>query len=145
MPPKAPDKPRTAPAPIFLVTGDDDFAVKARAKILYEQWCKEAGGFDHEMIDATASNSSGALEAIGKLREALQTLPFFGGAKVVWFQNCNFLAEERTASSAAVTEALAQVADELRSFTWEGVRLLITSPKVDKRKLFYKAIDKLGT
>jgi DNA polymerase-3 subunit delta len=146
MPPKAPEKPRpTAAAPLFLITGDDDYAVKSRAKALYEQWCKEAGGFDHETIDATASNSSGALQAIGKLREALQTLPFFGGAKVVWFQNCNFLAEERTASSAAVTEALAQVADELKSFSWEGVRLLITSPKVDKRKVFYKAIDKLGT
>lgn len=145
MPAKPPDKPKTAAAPLVLITGDDDFAVKARAKALYEQWCKEAGGFDHEIIDATASNSSGALNAIGKLREALQTLPFFGGAKVVWFQNCNFLAEERAASSAAVTEVLAELADELKTFTWEGVRLLITSPKVDKRKVFYKTLDKLGT
>jgi DNA polymerase-3 subunit delta len=145
MPPKAADKPKATAAPLFLVTGDDDFAVKARAKAIYEQWCKEAGGFDHETIDATASNSSGALDAIAKLREALQTLPFFGGAKVIWFQNCNFLAEERTASSAAVTETLAELADELKAFTWENVRLLITSPKVDKRKVFYKAIDKLGT
>jgi DNA polymerase-3 subunit delta len=146
MPAKAPEKPKaSAAAPLFLITGDDDFAVKARARTLFDQWCKEAGGFDHELIDATASNSGAALDAIGKLREALQTLPFFGGAKVIWFQNCNFLAEERTASSAAVTEALAELADELKTFSWEGVRLLITSPKVDKRKVFYKAIDKLGT
>jgi len=112
MPPKSVDKPKTTAAPLFLVTGDDDFAVKARAKTIYEQWCKEAGGFDHEMIDATVGNSSGALDAISKLREALQTLPFFGGAKVIWFQNCNFLAEERAASSAAVTETLAQLADD---------------------------------
>jgi len=145
MPPKSVDKPKTTAAPLFLVTGDDDFAVKARAKAIYEQWCKEAGGFDHETIDATAGNSSGALDALAKLREALQTLPFFGSAKVIWFQNCNFLAEERAASSAAVTEALARLADELKAFTWENVRLLITSPKVDKRKLFYKTLDKLGT
>jgi DNA polymerase-3 subunit delta len=144
MPPKASEKPKTA-APLFLISGDDDFAVKGRAKQLFEQWCKESGGFDNELIDATASNSGDALNAIGKLREAMQTLPFFGGSKMIWFQNCNFLGEERAASSQAVTEGLADLAEEFKTFKWEGVRLVITSPKVDKRKVFYKAIDKLGT
>lgn len=105
----------------------------------------DSGGFDNEMIDASASNGGAALEAIRKLREAMQTLPFFGGSKVIWFQNCNFLGEERAASSAAVTEALAELSDDLKSFQWEGVKLIITSPKVDKRKVFYKAVDKLGS
>jgi DNA polymerase III subunit delta len=151
MPPKSSkaDQPNPAKgpaAPLFLITGDDDFAVKGRAKQLYEQWCKESGGFDNEQIDASAGNSGAALAAIGKLREAMQTLPFFGGAKVIWFQNCNFLGEERAASSAAVTEALSDLAEELKAFNWSGgnVRLIITSPKVDKRKVFFKAIDKLG-
>jgi DNA polymerase III subunit delta len=147
MPPKtskASDVPKAA-APLFLITGDDDFAVKGRAKQIFDQLCKDSGGFDNETIDATASNSGAALAAIGRLREALQTIPFFGGKKVIWLQNCNFLGEERAASSQAVTEALADLADELKSFKWEGVSLIITSPKVDKRKVFYKAIDKLGT
>ncbi len=144
MPPKAADKSKAA-APLFLITGDDDFAVKGRARQLFQEWSQDAGGFDNEIIDATASNSSEALNAIGKLREAMQTLPFFGGAKVIWFQNCNFLGEERAASSQAVTEALAQLSDEIKSFRWEGVRLIVSSPKVDKRKVFFKAIDKLGT
>lgn len=147
MPPKvskASDTPKAA-APLFLITGDDDFAVKGRAKQLFDQLCKDSGGFDNEMIDATVSNGGAALAAIGKLREAMQTIPFFGGSKVIWFQNCNFLGEERAASGQAVTEALGELADELKSFKWEGVKLIITSPKVDKRKVFYKAIDKLGT
>ena len=149
MPPrtsKVADSAKSATAPLFLITGDDDFAVKGRARQIFDAWCKESGGFDNEVIDASASNSGAALDAIGNLREALQTLPFFGGGKVVWFQNCNFLGEERAASSAAVTEALAELAEELKSFDWGGanVRLIITSPKVDKRKVFYKAIDKLG-
>ena len=146
MPPKvskASDSPKTA-APLFLITGDDDFAVKGRAKQLYDQLCQDSGGFDNEVIDAAASNSGAALAAIGKLREALQTIPFFGGKKVIWFQNCNFLGEERAASSQAVTEALGELAEELKEFKWEGVSVIITSPKVDKRKVFYKAIDKLG-
>ena len=135
-----------AAAPLYLITGDDDFAVKGRAKQIYEQWAKESGGFDNEVIDATASNSGAAVGAIGKLREAMQTLPFFGGAKVIWFQSCNFLGEERTATSGAVTEALAELAEEFKSFDWgrANVRVIITSPKVDKRKVFFKAVDKLG-
>jgi DNA polymerase-3 subunit delta len=147
MPPKsskALDQPKAA-APLFLITGDDDFAVKGRAKQIYEQFCKDSGGFDNEIIDASASNSGSALDAIARLREAMQTLPFFGGCKVIWFQNCNFLGEERAASSQAVTEALGDLANDLKSFRWEGVKLIITSPKVDKRKVFYKAVDKIGT
>ena len=142
---KAPEKKSAQAAPLLLVFGEDDFAVKQRAKAVYEGWCKEAGGFDNEIIDATAGNSGEALGAIGKLREAIQTLPFFGGGKVVWFQGCNFLGDERTASAAAVTEELAALAQEFKEFKWEGVRLLISSGKVDKRKTFYKTIEKLGT
>src|SRR4051812_40937211 len=91
-------------APVLLVFGDDEFAVKQRARQIYQQWIEELGGMDHEIIDATVSNSSDALKALGKLREALQTLPFFGGGKAIWLKDCNFLGDERAASSAAVTE-----------------------------------------
>ena len=89
--------------PLALVCGDDDFAVKQRAKQLYTEWSAELGGMDHEIIEASVGNSGDALAVIGKLREALNTLPFFGGGKAVWLRDCNFLGEERTASSAAVT------------------------------------------
>ena len=138
MPPPATAK------PLLLVCGDDEFAVKQRAKQLYQEWCAEAGGMDHEIIDASVSNSGEALKALAKLREALQTLPFFGGAKVVWLQNCNFFGEERAASAQAVTETLGEISQELKSFDWKNVRLLISAGKVDKRKVFYKTVDKLG-
>lgn len=131
--------------PLALVCGDDDFAVKQRSKQLFQGWKSELGGFDHEMIDAAVSNSGEALIALSKLREALQTLPFFGTGKAIWFQNCTFLGEERTASAQAVTENLASLAQELKAFTWDNVRLLISAGKVDKRRAFYKAIEKIGT
>ena len=131
--------------PLALVCGDDDFAVKQRARQLYEKWSAELGGMDHEIIEATAANSGDALKALGKLRESLQTLPFFGSGKVVWLRDCNFLGEERAASAAAVTETLAELADELKKFAWQNVRLLISAGKVDKRKTFFKTLDKLGT
>jgi DNA polymerase-3 subunit delta len=99
---------------------------------------------DHEMIESAVANSTEALKAIGRLRESLHTLPFFGTGKAVWLRDCNFLGEERTASSQSVTEALVELAEELKSFSWEKVRLLISAGKVDKRKVFYKTLDKIG-
>jgi DNA polymerase-3 subunit delta len=132
-------------SPPALICGDDEFAIKQRAKQLYQQWCDELGGMDHEIIDASVSNGGDALNAILKLREALQTLPFFGSGKVVWLRDCNFLGDERTASSQAVTEALTELADELKNFEWQNVRLLISAGKVDKRKVFFKTLDKIGS
>ena len=131
--------------PVILVWGDDDFAVKQRARQIFQEWSAEIGGFDHEIIDAAVSHGGEALAALSRLREALQTLPFFGRGKVIWFQNCSFLGDDRTASSSAVTENLAALAQELKSFPWGDVRLLISSGKVDKRKTFYKTIEKLGS
>ena len=129
---------------LALICGEDEFAVKQRAKQIYTEWSQELGGMDHEIIDASVANSGEALKALAKLREALQTLPFFGSGKVVWLRNCNFLGDERAASAASVTETLAEVAQELKEFSFENVRLLISAGKVDKRKVFYKALDKIG-
>jgi DNA polymerase III subunit delta len=131
-------------SPLVLVFGEDDFAVKQRAKQIYLQWTEELGGMDHEIIDAAVSHSGEALRALAKLREALQTLPFFGSGKAIWLQGCNFLSDERAATQ-DVLESLAHLADELKEFSWQNVRLLISAGKVDKRKVFYKALDKIGT
>lgn len=130
---------------VALICGDDEFAIKQRARQLHRQWCEELGGMDHEIIEATVSNSSEALTALARLREALQTLPFFGSGKVIWLRDCNFLGDERAASASDVTETLNDLAEELKKFKWSGVRLLISAGKVDKRKTFFKTLDKIGT
>jgi DNA polymerase-3 subunit delta len=129
---------------LTLVCGDDEFAVKQRAKQIYLEWSEELGGMDHEIIEASVTNSGEALTAIARLREALNTLPFFGSGKVVWLRDCNFLGDERAASAAAVTETLAELAEELKKFSWQNIRLLISAGKVDKRKTFFKTLDKIG-
>ena len=136
--------PAAASAPVLLVCGEDDFNVKQRARQAFQKWSEELGGMDHEIIDAQVSNGGEALKALSRLREALNTLPFFGGGKVVWLQNCSFLGDDRTAGSAAVTEALAELAADLKAFEWRNVRLLVSAGKVDKRKTFYKTLEKLG-
>lgn len=130
--------------PLVLIHGDDDFAVPQRARQVYHGWCGDAGGMDHETLDANAANAGEAVKALARLHEALQTLPFFGGAKVVWFKDCNFLGDDRTAKAGDVSSGLADLAAELKALEWDNLKLLISAAKVDRRKSFYKTIAKLG-
>jgi DNA polymerase III subunit delta len=135
----------SAKASVLLVCGEDDFGVKERARQVFRQWSTEIGGMDHEIVDASVNHSGEALAVLAKLRAALQTLPFFGSGKVIWLQSCNFLGEERAAEAQAVTENLSDLARELKDFSWQNVRLLVSAGKVDKRKTFYKTLEKIGT
>jgi DNA polymerase-3 subunit delta len=130
---------------VLLVWGEDEFGVKERAREIFQKWSGKIGGLDHEIIDAAVSHAGEALKSLAKLRAALQTLPFFGSGKVVWLRDCNFLGEERTASAQAVTESLAGLSQELKVFDWQNVRLLVSAGKVDKRKSFYKTLEKIGS
>ena len=137
--------PQLPTEPLCLVYGDEDFLVRDRANQVYEAWCAAAGGEDHEVIDGTVRNASEALEALAKLNEAVQTLPFFGGAKVVWLRAANFLGDERTASSRDVTDRLNGLAKDWETFDWQGVQVLISAGKVDKRKGFFKSVKKIAS
>ncbi len=133
-----------SPAPFVLVWGDDDFAVQRRARQIFDQWLAASPGGDEELLDATAANSEEVLKALRRLREALQTLPFFGGAKTIWFRSCNFFGEDRVSEAQAVVEAVADLAKDLAGFRWAGVRLLISAGKIDRRRGFYRAVEKLA-
>ena len=88
-----------------LVCGEDEFAVKQRAKEIYQQWCEELGGMDHEIIDASVGNSGEALQALwADCAKPCKPFPSSAAARSIWLQNCNFLGDERAASAQAVTE-----------------------------------------
>ena len=132
------------PPPLVLVWGDDDFAVQRRARQIFGQWVSESPGGDEEILDAGASNSDEALKALRRLREALQTLPFFGGSKTIWFRSCNFLGEDRVSEAQVVVEAVSDLAKELSAFDWNGVRLLLSAAKIDRRRGFYRTVEKIA-
>jgi len=131
-------------APLALIWGDDDYAVKQRARQVFTAWTEKTGEFDQEIIEATAENADHVTRILARLREALQTLPFFGGAKVVWLKDCNFLGDGRLSEAASVTAAVGGLAAELQRFSWEQVRLLISAGKVDRRRAFYKMVQAVG-
>ncbi|MDQ3116928.1 MAG: DNA polymerase III subunit delta [Verrucomicrobiota bacterium] len=139
-------KPARKTSHIHAVVGSDESAVKtAAAELAVQLTPPDAGDFGVETIDGCADNADQAAARIRSAIEALQTLPFFGGGKLVWLKNANFLGDNKIGGSAAVQDAL----DELRA-ALEGdlgggeVRFLLSAPEVDKRRSFYKGLAKLA-
>ncbi|MBX3746064.1 MAG: DNA polymerase III subunit delta [Verrucomicrobiae bacterium] len=130
--------------PLFIAWGDDDHAVTRRTKQVFEDWRREAPDADCEVIDGTAANAEEALRVLGRLREALRTLPFFGGSKSIWLRSCNFTGEGRVSEAQSVQASLADLGRELAAFDWRNVRLAVSTGKIDRRRAFYKTLDTLA-
>jgi len=137
-----PDAPKSK---VHLVVGKDDFLVQARTKQLVDSLVdKTAGDFGLEIIEGRADNSSQAVTALKRVDEALNTLAFFGGGKTVWLKNANFLGTSRTSEAKDVVEQLESLAVLLKQGLAQGFSLVISATEIDKRRAFYKTIDKVG-
>jgi DNA polymerase-3 subunit delta len=141
--PKAKTKTAEATARIQAVVGSDEAEVKRVASELAAKLTPpDAGEFGIEVIDACADNVDQAVSKIRLAIEALQTLPFFGGAKLVWFKNANCMADSVIGRSASVQGALEELGDILDAGLAPDVTLLVSATETDKRRSFYKTLSK---
>jgi len=131
-------------AQIYAVVGSDESAVKAAAsELAVELAPADAGDFGVETIDGCADNADQAAARIRSTIEALQTLPFFGGGKLVWLKSANFLGDTKLGGAIAVTEALEELAAVLGGDLVGGeVKFVLSAIEVDKRRSFYKTLAK---
>src|SRR3954462_1149948 len=130
--PKAKAK-TTEAAKIHAVVGSDESEVKRVAAGLAEELTPPgAGDFGLEIVDGAADNAEQAAARIRSTIDALQTLPFLGGAKVVWLKNANFLGDDQKARSASVQSALEQLSDVLGRGVAPHVMFLISATDIDK-------------
>jgi DNA polymerase-3 subunit delta len=140
--PKAKTKAPTA-AKVYAVVGSDDVEVKHTAAEIAEKLKpKDAGEFGLEIIDGAADNAEQAAARVRSTIEALRTLPFFGGEKVVWLKNANFLGDDQKARSASVQTALEELTETLEGEIGSEITFLISAIEVDKRRSFYKSLAK---
>jgi len=79
-----------------------------------------------------------AANAIRSTIAALQTLPFFGGGKLVWLKSANFLSDDVRGKSANVLEPLEELAAILIGGLPDNVTLLVSAIDPDKRRSFIK-------
>jgi DNA polymerase-3 subunit delta len=136
-------KSKAATANIYAIVGSDDAEVKRTAVELAQKLTPpDAGDFGLETIDGAADNTEQAAGRIRSTIEALHTLPFFGGAKLVWLKNANFLADDQKSRSGSVQTALEELATVLDEELPEGITFLLSAIDVDKRRSFYKSLSK---
>ena len=129
---------------VYLIGGSDEFAVKEAAIKLAEKLApKGAGEFGVETVEGGADNADEALRVIGRLREALMTVGFFGTEKLVWLKNTNLLAPI-TPGGEVTLEELAKLNDLLQRGLPGGVTLLISALGFDRRRALAKTLEKMA-
>src|SRR5437016_13401799 len=136
-------KAKTGAAKIYAVVGSDDAEVKRTAAELAEKLKPaDAGDFGVEVIDGAADNSEQAAGRVRSTNDALRTLPFFGGEKLVWLKNANFLGDDQKARSASVQSALEELTETIDTGLGPEIAFLLSATEVDKRRSFYKSLAK---
>ncbi|MGF1679498.1 MAG: DNA polymerase III subunit delta [Candidatus Methylacidiphilales bacterium] len=125
-----------------FITGSDDHEVKRRSKEQVQSHLP-SDPMNLEEIDGTAESVEAALVFVKRVREALLTLPFFGGTKVVYAKNVTVLQDTVIGRSEAVKEALAALLEVIRSTQPSEAFLIMAAPGADRRKAFTKALEKM--
>lgn len=141
---KSAAKPKPAPN-LFAVLGNDEALVKEEAlKLCNQLSAPDAGDFGNDVIDGVSENSAHAAQIISQTIQALQTMPFFGGEKVVWLKNANFLGDSITGKAAATLDALEALGDVLEEGVPDGVKFILSATEVYKVRRFYKRLVKVA-
>lgn len=123
---------------IHLVFGTDEGMVREKASSIFAALTEGTNEFSHEILEAACGDSDEADRATRQVMEALRTLPFFPGRKVVWMKNCNFLGDSVTGKSSMTETALDALRQLLEAGLGPDVMLLISASEFDKRRSFNK-------
>jgi DNA polymerase-3 subunit delta len=132
-----------APKPFTFVCGTDDFLVGRLGKERFEALAEGVTDeYSREIINGFAANVSEVESAVNRFREAVQTVSMFGGRRVIWLKDVNFLADSvtgRAESTGKAVEALQQI---LETVNPAETAVLITAAPVDRRRSFPKWCEK---
>jgi DNA polymerase-3 subunit delta len=136
---KSPPMPAAAKAFTF-VCGPDDFLVGRIGQKLFAELAEAAGAddFSREVISGFANNVDEVSAAVNRFRDAVQTIPMFGGKRVVWFKDVNFLADTVTGRAEGTLEQVEALQELLAKVSPDDVTVVITAAPVDRRRSFPK-------
>jgi hypothetical protein len=100
------------PVSLAIVAGKDEYLVERDARALYNQAVQKAGPeADKEIISGLINRVDDAQGIEIQFLESVNTLSMFGGAKVVWLRNINWIADNVPSRSDEVKLAMAQPRD----------------------------------
>ena len=129
----------------IAVLGSDEARMKEAAlKLSRELTPPDAGDFGVDVIEGTAESAEHCARLVRQTLDALQTLPLFGGGKLVWLKNANFLADNPVGRTNAATEGVEAIVDYVEQQLPPEVKFLLSASAIDKRRSAYKRLQKLA-
>jgi len=136
---------KTAASQVNVFIGSDEARVKEAALMLVRSLTPpDAGDFSNDIIDGTADNAEHAGNICSNVCMALQTLPFFGGSKVVWLKNANFLGDTGPGKGQDAVNGFERIVDVIERGLGSDVSFVISATGIDKRRGTYKRISKIA-
>jgi len=127
------------PKPFIFICGPDDFLVGRLGRERYDELAREIDDeFSRETISGYAANVAEVETAINRFREALQTISMFGGRRLVWLKDVNFLADSVTGRAESTLKQVEELQRLLEANDPANVAVLITASPVDRRRAFPK-------
>lgn len=131
---------------ILAFVGSDEGRLKEAALLRFRKLVPpEEADFGAEVIDGVSENAETAVNIINSTMGALQTLPFMGGKKTVFLKSANVFADSQTGKAQSVLDAAEALADLLEGGLADGITFLLSATAIDKRRAFYKRLNKVGT
>lgn len=139
-------KKNSANTDFHVIVGTDEGLVREEALGLYSELTGgNDDGFTHETIDGNVDNSEGAYQLCSTAIQSLMTMPMFGGDKVVWLRNVNFLGDDVTGRAQRTEAGVEALRGVLEKGLPEGIKFILSADKVDKRRAFWKFLEKAAS
>jgi hypothetical protein len=129
--------------PFTFICGQDDYLVGRMGAERFAALTAElTDEFARETINGFAANMSEVESALNRFRESVQTVSMFGGKRVVWLKDVNFLADSVTGRAEGTLKLVEDLQELLTNVNPEETSILITASPVDRRRAFPKWCEK---
>ncbi len=126
-----------------FICGADDFLVGRLGKDRYAALSAEVTDeFSRETLNGFAANVGEVEAAVNRFRESVQTVSMFGGKRVVWLKDVNFLADTVTGRAESTLKLVEDLQQVLEAVNPDETAVLITAAPVDRRRSFPKWAEK---
>lgn len=128
---------------LFLITGNDELVIHAKAKALFERLAGEDP--DPFAVDIYPEPEEGpSADVIIQAVRSLQSPPFLGHTKIVWLKHISCLDQEGSDKPNGIGKALRELGQLLKQGLPEDIAFLMDGSGLDKRKILYKTFVAKG-
>ena len=125
--------------PFTFICGQDDYLVgRMGAERFAGLTADLTDEFAQETVNGFAANMGEVEAALNRFRESVQTVSMFGGKRVVWLKDVNFLADSVTGRAEGTLKLVEDLQELLTGVNPAETSILITASPVDRRRAFPK-------